>query len=138
MTNDVIQGIDLSGKTAIVTGGYAGLGLETTRTLASAGARVVVPARDLDKARHALTGIKQVEIEGMDLIDPESVEAFADRFLASGRSLDILVNSAGIGDRIFLQQAAGLSLAQQCSDAGHFLGITEHDSERTSKMGSQG
>jgi len=41
-TNDVVQGIDLSGKTAIVTGGYAGLGLETTRTFASAGARVVV------------------------------------------------------------------------------------------------
>ena len=46
-TNDVMHGIDLSGKTAIVTGGYAGLGLETARTLASAGARVVVPARDL-------------------------------------------------------------------------------------------
>jgi NAD(P)-dependent dehydrogenase (short-subunit alcohol dehydrogenase family) len=95
-TNDVIQGVDLSGKTAIVTGGYAGLGLETTRTLVSVGARVVVPARDRDKARHALAGIERVEIEGMDLIDPASVEAFADRFLASGRRLDILVNSAGI------------------------------------------
>lgn len=40
-----------------------------------------MPARDLDKARNALAGIGQVEIEGMDLIDPESVEAFADRFL---------------------------------------------------------
>lgn len=50
---------------------YAGLGLEATRTLASAGARVVVPARDLEKAGHALAGIEQVEIEAMDLIDPE-------------------------------------------------------------------
>jgi NAD(P)-dependent dehydrogenase (short-subunit alcohol dehydrogenase family) len=55
-----------------------------------------VPARDLEKARHALTGIEQVEIAEMDLIRPKSVEAFADRFLASGRSLDILVSSAGI------------------------------------------
>ena len=67
-----------------------------SRTLASAGARVVVPARDLEKARHALTGVEHVEIAEMDLINPKSVEAFADRFLASGRGLDILVNSAGI------------------------------------------
>jgi short chain dehydrogenase len=43
--NDVLHGVDLSGKIAIVTGGYSGLGLETTRALARAGAHVVVPAR---------------------------------------------------------------------------------------------
>lgn len=55
-TTGVIAGIDLLGKTAIVTGGHAGLGLETTRTLASAGARVIVPARDHQKAVSALKG----------------------------------------------------------------------------------
>jgi 3-oxoacyl-ACP reductase-like protein len=48
---EVIRGIDLSGKTAIVTAGYSGIGLQTTRTLLSAGAKVVVPARDLSKAK---------------------------------------------------------------------------------------
>ncbi|TBU98359.1 oxidoreductase [Stutzerimonas kirkiae] len=95
-TQDVIAGIDLRGKTAIVTGGYAGLGLETTRTLAAAGAAVVVPARDRLKAEQALRGIDGVGIEAMDLIDPVSIDAFADRFLAAGRPLHILVNSAGI------------------------------------------
>jgi NAD(P)-dependent dehydrogenase (short-subunit alcohol dehydrogenase family) len=84
------------GKTAIVTGGYAGLGLETTRTLSSAGATVIVPTRDVAKAKEALRGIVGVEIETMDLIDPTSIEAFAARFRASGRPLHILVNSAGI------------------------------------------
>ncbi len=95
-TAEVIAAIDLRGKTAIVTGGYAGLGLETTRTLSSAGAQVVVPARDLGKAEQALKGIPGVEIDGLDLLDPASVEAFVRRFRASGRPLHILVNSAGI------------------------------------------
>jgi NAD(P)-dependent dehydrogenase (short-subunit alcohol dehydrogenase family) len=95
-TREVIRGVDLHGKTAIVTGGYAWLGLETTRALASAGARIVVPARDLRKAQEAVNGIAGVEVEAMDLIDPNSVNAFADKFLTSGRPLHILVNSAGI------------------------------------------
>ena len=61
---DVIEGIDLSGKIAIVTGGYSGIGVETSRALRSAGARVIVPARDHDKAANELKGI-DVEIEEM-------------------------------------------------------------------------
>ena len=53
----VLGDADLSGKTAIVTGGYSGIGLETTHALASAGARVIVPARNIDKAKAALTGL---------------------------------------------------------------------------------
>lgn len=53
---DVMAGFDLSARTAVVSGGYSGLGLETTRALAAAGARVVVPARRPDVARAALRG----------------------------------------------------------------------------------
>lgn len=95
-TREVIQGIDLAGKTAIVTGGYAGLGLETVKTLSAAGATVIVPARNTDKAEAALRGIRNVEIEEMDLIDPGSISRFTQKFLASQRPLHILVNSAGI------------------------------------------
>ncbi|MEU0430735.1 SDR family NAD(P)-dependent oxidoreductase [Streptomyces sp. NPDC006290] len=93
---DVLHGIDLSGKLAIVTGGYSGLGLETTRALAEAGARVVVPARRPEAAREALADIDGAETDELDLGDLESVRAFAERFLASGRAIDIVIDSAGI------------------------------------------
>ncbi|MEC7263157.1 MAG: SDR family NAD(P)-dependent oxidoreductase [Bacteroidota bacterium] len=95
-TNEVIQGIDLSGKIAIVTGGNTGIGLETTKTLANAGATVIVPARDIEKAKSNLQGVAHVELATMDLMDPKSIDAFADKFLASGRPLHLLINNAGI------------------------------------------
>ena len=94
--DDVLQGIDLSGKLALVTGGYSGLGLETTRALTRAGAHVVVPARRRATAEEALAGVAGAEVDEMDLGDLESVRSFAERFLSSGRALDIVIDSAGI------------------------------------------
>ncbi|MGW4676308.1 SDR family NAD(P)-dependent oxidoreductase [Streptomyces sp. NPDC004324] len=94
--DDVLQGIDLSGKLAIVTGGYSGLGLETTRALTAAGAHVVVPARRPDVAREAVAGIAGAEVDALDLGDLDSVRGFAERFLASGRTVDIMIDNAGI------------------------------------------
>lgn len=94
--DDVLHGIDLSGSTAIVTGGYSGLGLEATRALAAAGARVVVPARRRAVAQEAVEGIDGVEIDDLDLSDLDSVRGFAERFLASDRDVDIMINNAGI------------------------------------------
>lgn len=96
--SDVIKGVDLTGKTAIVTGGYSGIGLETTKTLAAAGAAVIVPARPSEKAiaQENLAGIAHVELEEIDLMDSVSVNSFAERFLASGRPLHLLINNAGI------------------------------------------
>src|SRR3954471_7796814 len=83
-TADVLAGTDLTGKLAVVTGGYSGIGLETTRALAGAGAHVVVPSRRLDVAEAAVAGIPGVEVDTLDLAELDSVRAFADRFLASG------------------------------------------------------
>ncbi|MGN9845355.1 SDR family NAD(P)-dependent oxidoreductase [Nonomuraea sp. H19] len=94
--DDVLRGIDLSGKLAIVTGGYSGIGLETTRALARAGAHVVVPARRPDTAREAVEGIDGVEVDALDLADLESVRGFAERFLATGRGVEIVIANAGI------------------------------------------
>ncbi|MFZ2061758.1 MAG: oxidoreductase [Candidatus Binatus sp.] len=116
---DVINGIDLSGKIAIVTGGYSGIGLETVRALRSAGARVIVPTRDREKAVRALDGI-DVEIESMDLLDPASIDAFAARFLASGQPLHILVNSAGIGGAPLTRDPRGYELHFATNHLGHF------------------
>lgn len=93
---EVLAGHDLTGKLAVVTGGYSGLGLETTKALAAAGARVIVPARRPDTARLAVAGIPGVELDELDLADLARVRAFAERFVASGRHVDILINSAGI------------------------------------------
>jgi NAD(P)-dependent dehydrogenase (short-subunit alcohol dehydrogenase family) len=94
--NEVIAGINLAGKIAIVTGGHAGIGLETTKVLSAAGATVIVPARDTEKAKRNMQGVPNVELETMDLMDPASIDAFAKRFLATGRPLHILINNAGI------------------------------------------
>jgi len=93
---EVLDGIDLSGKLALVTGGYSGLGLATTWALAEAGATVVVPARRPAAAARALRGIPGVETAELDLADLASVGRFAQRFLTSGRGIDLLIASAGI------------------------------------------
>jgi NAD(P)-dependent dehydrogenase (short-subunit alcohol dehydrogenase family) len=95
-STEVINGIDLSGKIAIVTGGYTGIGLETTKILAQAGATVIVPARSIEKARNNLAGMANIELEEMDLMDHKSIDNFANKFLASGRPLHLLINNAGI------------------------------------------
>ena len=93
---DVVAGQDLSGKNAIVTGGYSGIGIEAVRALAAAGAKVTVPARRPGKAREELAGITNVEVAELDLADLKSVKAFADAWLKTGKPLHILINNAAI------------------------------------------
>jgi NAD(P)-dependent dehydrogenase (short-subunit alcohol dehydrogenase family) len=93
---EVVDGIDLSGKLAVITGGYSGVGIETTRALVNAGASVVVPARRPDHAREELEGIENVEVDDLQLDDLDSVRAFAQRLLDSGRTIDFLINNAGV------------------------------------------
>ena len=94
--SEVIKGIDLTGKVAVVTGGNAGIGLETTRILAAAGATVIVPARDKEKARKNLDGIPNVELAKIDFMDPASIDEFAETFISTGRPLHLLINNAGV------------------------------------------
>ncbi|MEU1392334.1 MULTISPECIES: SDR family NAD(P)-dependent oxidoreductase [unclassified Nonomuraea] len=94
--DEVLKGIDLTGRVALVTGGYSGLGLQTTRALSGAGAHVVVPARRRGPAEEALAGIDGVEVGELDLGDLDSVRRFAEEFLASGRDLHLVINNAGI------------------------------------------
>ncbi len=106
---DVIAGRDLTGTVALVTGGYSGLGLETTKALAGAGAAVIVPARRPDHAREVLAEVGtlsdapfdqvpsgSISVAELDLADLASVERFAESVVASGVSLDIVINNAAI------------------------------------------
>ena len=117
---EVLGGARLDGKIAIVTGGYAGIGLETTRAFADAGATVIVPARSADKARANLTGVPRVELESLDLAEPSSVDAFASRFLASGRPLHLLIDNAGIMAAPLSRDARGIESQLATNHVGHF------------------
>lgn len=117
---EVASGIDLTGKTAIVTGGASGLGRETVRVLALRGARVIVPARDLDAGRANLAGIRRVEVREMDLLDPGSIQSFASDFMAGGADLDILVLSAGVMATPLFRDAKGHEGQLSTNHLGHF------------------
>lgn len=118
---DVIAGTSLAGKWAIVTGGHSGLGRETVRALAGAGAQVIVPARNVEAARAALGDMPAVQVWPMDLADPLSIAAFARRYCASGQALHILVNNAGIMALPELRRdARGIELQFATNHLGHF------------------
>ncbi|MDR6388568.1 oxidoreductase [Paraburkholderia phenoliruptrix] len=117
---EVLGAANLAGKTAIVTGGYSGIGLETTAALATAGATVIVPAREPEKARQALSSIARIEQGQIDLIDPASIDRFADAFLATGRPLHMLVNNAGVMAVPLQRDARGNELHLSANHLGHF------------------
>ena len=95
--HEITKDVDLNGKIAIVTGGYSGIGLETTRELVSSGAEVIIPAKRTDVAIKNLEGIvpKENVIE-MDLSDLNSVKNFTDGYKENFNRLDLLINNAGI------------------------------------------
>lgn len=144
-STEVIKGIDLTGKIAIVTGGNTGIGLETAKILANAGATVVVPARDIEKAKKNLHGIDNVEIEEMDLLNHHSIDVFAEKFLASGRPLHLLINNAGImwvplrrDDRGIESQLAVNYLAQFQLTARLWTALKKAHGARVINVSSQG
>lgn len=121
-TIDIIKGVDLVGKVVIVTGGYSGLGLETARTLASAGARVIVPARDVERARKAIAEAGGgMEVQFMDLTAPGSIDDFARDFVETGLPLHLLINNAGIMALPELKRdSQGNELQFATNHLGHF------------------
>ena len=102
-TDEVLEGVDLSGKRVLVTGASAGLGVETARALAAHGATVVGAVRDLDKARRATEPVVEAAAHGgslelveLDLASLASVRACADALLAEGKTFDVIIANAGV------------------------------------------
>ena len=93
---EVLEDVDLTGRLAVVTGGYSGIGTEVTRGLSAAGATVIVPARRPALARSELAGVERVEIEELDLADLRSVAGCAARLCDRGSPIDMLINNAAI------------------------------------------
>jgi len=115
-----LAGRDLRGKVAIVTGGHAGLGLETTRVLSNAGSTVVIGSRDTKKAQLAVAAMKNVEVGRLDLASPDSIDRFAEEFLSSKRALDLLINNAGIMATPLMRDERGYELQFATNHLGHF------------------
>ena len=119
--SDVLDGLDLTGREVVVTGGHGRLGREVTRTLSAAGATVTVAARDPERAAAAVGGPTGVRVEPLDLTDPGSIDAFARRRLASGRPLHVLVNNAAVlFSPVLVRDARGHELQFSTSHLGHF------------------
>ena len=117
---DVLDRLDLTGQEVIVTGGHGRLGREASRALAAAGAAVTVAARDPQRAAVAVDGIAGLRVEQLDLADPGSVEAFAQRWLTSGRPLHVLINNAALFPSELMRDARGHELTFSTSHLGHF------------------
>jgi len=126
-TDEVLEGIDLSGQTAIVTGASGGLGAETARALASRGAAVTLTARNLQKGEavaaeiRAATGNPHLEVRPLELGDPASIRAFAKGWLADHSQMQLLLNNAGIMACPQERTPQGYELQFGTNYLGHFL-----------------
>jgi NAD(P)-dependent dehydrogenase (short-subunit alcohol dehydrogenase family) len=126
-TDEVLEGIDLSGRLALVTGGSAGLGAETARALASKGAHVVLTARNPEKGEAVAKSIREstgnphVEVEELDLASLASIRAFAERFLGKHDALPLLIDNAGVMACPFERTADGFELQFGTNHLGHFV-----------------
>ena len=123
---DVTDGLDLSGKTYLVTGASSGLGLETVRVLAKRGAHVFALARTKDKAADALASV-QADGTAMacELSDPASVRACAAAVRDQARKLDAVICNAGVMALPEPRTTLGLDLQFLTNHVGHFILVTE-------------
>jgi len=128
-TDEVLAGVDLSGKRILVTGVSAGLGVETARSLAAHGAQVIGAARDLRKAEAATAVVRKdaaksggsFELVALDLAALASVRACADALVAAGRPLDLIISNAGVMAPPFGHTADGFETQFGTNHLGHFV-----------------
>jgi len=126
--DEVLQGVDLTGKRILVTGVSAGLGVETARALAAHGAQVVGAARNLDKARTATEPVRAqaagsggLELVELDLASLASVRACADVLVAAGTRFDLLIANAGVMATPQGKTADGFETQFGTNHLGHFV-----------------
>lgn len=118
---EVVEGIDLKGKHVLVTGGYSGIGTETVRALASAGADIIVGARRPDTAQGVLSETEgKITILPLDLSDPASIDSFAESVSEHISQLDILINNAAIMASPLMRDDRGFEMQFATNHLGHF------------------
>jgi len=120
-TDDVLEGVDLTGQRILVTGVSAGLGVETARALTAHGASVVGAARDLSKAKIATAHIPGLELVELDLASLASVRACADALNAAGKPFDVIIANAGVMATPKGTTADGFETQFGTNHLGHFV-----------------
>lgn len=126
-THDVLQGISLAGKRAVVTGASSGLGRETARALAQAGAEVILAGRDAARTEAAAQWVREqsgnpaVHAMTVDLANMASIRQFADELLQKFRKIQLLVNNAGVMACPLARTADGFEMQFGTNHLGHFL-----------------
>ncbi|MCX2929110.1 SDR family NAD(P)-dependent oxidoreductase [Mycobacterium sp. CVI_P3] len=120
-TAEVLDGIDLTGRTVVITGASTGLGLQTARALQSAGAQIVAAVRDIDKTRAAI----DCETVALELGDLRSARAAAGAIAARHDRIDVLINNAGVMAPPLSRTAQGYEMQLGTNHLGHFVLTTE-------------
>lgn len=126
-TDEVLAGLDLSGRRFVITGAASGLGQESARALAAHGASVTVLARDRDKADQGARDVEavvpgaDVEVGVVDLADLSSIRAFSDAYLADHPAIDVLINNAGVMACPLGRTVDGFEMQFGTNHLGHFL-----------------
>ena len=143
---EVVENVDLTGYEVIVTGGASGIGVETVRALAKAGARVVIAARDVEIGEQVALSIiettrnRQIEVELLELDSLESINAFVQRYLSKDRPLNILVNNAGVMACPLSYTKDGFEMQFGTNHVGHFaltLGLIPALKKGAQKLGKK-
>jgi NAD(P)-dependent dehydrogenase (short-subunit alcohol dehydrogenase family) len=118
---EVVAGVDLSGKTVFITGGYSGIGTETVKALHGAGARVILAGRSPDKAKETLGALHDdVTVLPLDLIDPASIEACADLVAKATTTIDLFIGNAAIMACPLARDPRGYESQFATNHLGHF------------------
>ena len=125
-TDEVLDGIDLSGKSVLITGGTSGLGAETARAMAAKGAEVMITARTKAKGQATVDQIKAstgktISVEALELGSTKSIRAFAERINSGDRKIDLLINNAGIMACAEGTTEDGFEMQFGTNHLGHFL-----------------
>jgi NAD(P)-dependent dehydrogenase (short-subunit alcohol dehydrogenase family) len=149
-TDQVLEGVNLSGKRVLVTGVSAGLGVETARTLAAHGATIVGAARDLAKAERATEPVRKdaahggsLELIELDLASLASVRACADKLVVAGKPFDVVICNAGVMATPKGQTANGFETQFGTNHLGHFVLVNRiasllHEGSRLVNLSSAG
>lgn len=118
---EVVAGHDLAGKRIVVTGGYSGIGTETVRALAGAGADIIVGARRTQTAHEVLDPVEgAIGILPLDLSDPASIDEFAANVSARWDAIDILINNAAVMASPLMRDDRGYEMQFATNHLGHF------------------
>jgi NAD(P)-dependent dehydrogenase (short-subunit alcohol dehydrogenase family) len=149
-TDEVLNGVNLTGKRVLVTGASAGLGVETARTLAAHGATVVGAVRDLNKGRQATEAVRKdaahgggLELIELDLASLKSVRACADALVKAGKPFDVVICNAGVMACPQGKTADGFETQFGTNHLGHFVFVNRiasllHKGSRLVNLSSAG